>query len=305
MGMAPQDEESKEAVQLYGSLTGSGGNNIGKPPRQENYFDMWKSAFCPQFTCFSFTFIIFAINTVMYLLTLFATWFGSGELNRFVFLGPDLKTLHAWGALDAYEIRYNWQVWRLFTSLLLSTGFTTWGISSVALLVIGFMAESPKMSAVKMGIFYMLVGTLANLFSVSVDFDCSVGNLPAIMGIVAGMLGSVAINWNALAGAGMLRICLIFMMAFLIVILLLLTANSQLAGLQWESVSIAGMGGGCMVGIGLGMMLFPYALQRPSPYVKMIRKIGFGLTFLYSVILIPVFWLSVEPSPTKWSVPFF
>ena len=33
MGMAPQDEESKEAAQLYGQLTGSGGNNIGKPPR--------------------------------------------------------------------------------------------------------------------------------------------------------------------------------------------------------------------------------------------------------------------------------
>ena len=45
------------------------------------------------------------------------------SLNQYVFLGPDLHTLHKWGALDAYEIRYNWQVWRLFTSLLLSTGF--------------------------------------------------------------------------------------------------------------------------------------------------------------------------------------
>jgi len=47
MGMAPQDEESKEAVQMFGSLTGSGGNSIGKPPRKENYWDMWKSTFCP------------------------------------------------------------------------------------------------------------------------------------------------------------------------------------------------------------------------------------------------------------------
>lgn len=60
-----------------------------------------------------------------------------------------------------------------------------------------------------------------------------------------------------------------------------------------------------MAGIGLGMMLFPYALQRQSPYVKMIRKIGFALTFVYIAIMLPVFWLSVEPTPTKYSVPYF
>ena len=106
--MDAADEESKEAVQMYGQLTGSGGNNIGKHPRQENYWDMWKSTFCPQFSYFSFTFIIFAINTLMYLLSLLMTTQGDKSLNQYVFLGPDLHTLHKWGALDAYEIRYNW-----------------------------------------------------------------------------------------------------------------------------------------------------------------------------------------------------
>ena len=46
MGMAPMDEEAKQAAGLYGGLTGGGGN-IGKPPRKENYWDMWKSTFCP------------------------------------------------------------------------------------------------------------------------------------------------------------------------------------------------------------------------------------------------------------------
>ena len=59
----------------------------------------------------------------MYLLSLLMTTQADKSLNQYVFLGPDLHTLHKWGALDAYEIRYNWQVWRLFTSLLLSTGF--------------------------------------------------------------------------------------------------------------------------------------------------------------------------------------
>ena len=32
-GMAPMDEESVQAMSMYGSLVGMGGNNIGKAPR--------------------------------------------------------------------------------------------------------------------------------------------------------------------------------------------------------------------------------------------------------------------------------
>lgn len=49
--------------------------------------------------------------------------------------------------------------------------------------------------------------------------------MSAIMGIVAGMLGTVIVNWKALSGAGYLRICLIFMMVMIMVILLMLSAN--------------------------------------------------------------------------------
>lgn len=95
------------------------------------------------------------------------------------------------------------------------------------------MAESKKMSPVKMAIFYFLAGILGNLFSAAVNFDPSVGNMAAVMGLVSGMLGSIIVNWKALAGAGMLRICLIFMMVFLIVILLILSANKPAAGIEW------------------------------------------------------------------------
>ena len=153
---------------MYGGLTGGGGN-IGKTPREENYWDMWKSTFCPQFTIVSFTFMIWVLNTICYIGTLIMTWVKNDrDLNYYVFLGPDLRVLHTWGALDAYEIRYNYQIWRLFTSLLLSTGFSTYCISSGALMVLGFMVENPKMSASRMALFYFTCGILGNLFSVCV-----------------------------------------------------------------------------------------------------------------------------------------
>ena len=56
-----------------------------------------------------------------------------------------------------------------------------------------------------------------------------------------------------------------------------------------------------MAGLGLGMMLMPHALQRNTSYVKMIRKIGFGMTLIYAAILFPVFFCSVEPYRTRWA----
>ena len=112
-----------------------------------------------------------------------------------------------------------------------------------------------------MAALYFGTGITANLFAAIVSSEISVGNMGSIMGLVAGMLGSVIVNWKALAGAGYLRICLIFMMVFLMVILLLLSANKPSPSWRgdWEAISLAGEGGGMMAGIGFGMMLMPYS----------------------------------------------
>jgi len=68
---------------------------------------MWKTTFCPQFKPLSFTFLFWVMMTVVYVLTLIMMISPNKELNKLTFLGPDLETLHKWGALDAYEIRYN------------------------------------------------------------------------------------------------------------------------------------------------------------------------------------------------------
>ena len=195
----------------------------GKHPREESYWDMWKSTFCPQFNMVSFTFLVWVINTAAYLFTLCMMISPEKELNYRVFLGPDPKTLHAWGALDSWEIQNNYQIWRLFTSLLLSLGFSTYCISSVALLILGFIVENPRMSPTRMAIFYFGSGILANLFSVCVQFEVSVGPMPAIMALSSGLLSSIAVNWKVLESAGMMRICLIFMSLFIFAILMILS----------------------------------------------------------------------------------
>jgi len=80
-GMAPMDEESKQAMGMFGGLTGSGGNSIGKPPREESYWDMWKSTFCPKFTPWSFTFLMWVALTAVYVAMLFMTVQPRYELN--------------------------------------------------------------------------------------------------------------------------------------------------------------------------------------------------------------------------------
>lgn len=93
MGMAPADPESQQAAALFGGLAGgSGGETDRKAPRNENYWDMWKSVFCPNFTPFSFTFLIWIINTGLYGFLLISTGVGGEyKLNPLVFLGPDLR----------------------------------------------------------------------------------------------------------------------------------------------------------------------------------------------------------------------
>ena len=172
-------------------------------------------------------------------------------------------------------------------------------ISSGALLVIGFMVENPKMSAARMAVFYFLAGILGNLFCICVESELSVGSMPAVMALVSGMLGSVIVNWKALHGVGMMRVCIIFMVVMLFVVILLISAQPDAIPHIFKGVSMTAEAGGFMSGIGLGMMMMPYALQRPSPYVKMVRKIGFVLTLIYCAILIPVFFCVVEPS-LRW-----
>ena len=117
-------------------------------------------------------------------------------------------------------------MWRLFTTLFLSVGFSNYAIASVALLIIGFMVESSRVGIVRMALFYFIAGGVASIFSALVSSDLSCGNFSSIMALVSGMLALVIRNWKALHGAGPMRICLIFIIVIIFVIFLIMTAST-------------------------------------------------------------------------------
>ena len=73
-----------------------------------------------------------------------------------------------------------------------------------------------------MAIFYFAAGFMGNLFAGCVESELSAGNNPAVMAISGGLASMVIINWKHLEGAGMLRICLMFMTVILFIFMLIL-----------------------------------------------------------------------------------
>jgi hypothetical protein len=54
---------------MFGIL-GAQPTTNGKPPREYHFGDFWTTSFCPNFNMFSFPFIIWVINTIVYIATL-------------------------------------------------------------------------------------------------------------------------------------------------------------------------------------------------------------------------------------------
>ena len=58
-----------------------------KAPRDYNFWDFWKYTFCPNFTVFAFPFVIWVINTALYIATLIGAGVKGYPLDDRVFLG--------------------------------------------------------------------------------------------------------------------------------------------------------------------------------------------------------------------------
>ena len=227
-----------------------------------------------------------------------SSFMGDYALNDRIFLGPDLRLLDKWGCLNQYKIHNDYQVWRLFTSLFLSTGFQTWGTNSVILLILGFMVENKKVSVIRMAIIYFSIGILTNFFTTMCEKPLSCGINGVLSGLAFALLAMVAINWKPLGSVanGMFRFFFIFtpIIFFIFVLMTSLTADADSEG-YFKQQSVVAVGGGIIQGMCMGMMLMPFGPDRPSPAVGTIRKAGALILLVELIVIIPVFIWAIEP----------
>jgi len=76
----------------------------GKRAMNENFWDMWKFTFCPQFKWMSFTFFMVNLNLLVWIITLVFSGINYGGMNQLVFLGPSPKLLDKFGAKNPYQM---------------------------------------------------------------------------------------------------------------------------------------------------------------------------------------------------------
>jgi len=78
-----------------------------KAPRDYNFCDFWTATFCPNFSMLAFPFVIWLINTVLYIATLIGARVKLYGLDDRVFLGVKPEFLNNLQANNPWEVRYN------------------------------------------------------------------------------------------------------------------------------------------------------------------------------------------------------
>lgn len=141
------------------------------------------------------------INTLIYLAILISIPIFSGtNLYLTEFLGPDPAYLNKLQAMNPYEVRFNLQLWRPFSSLFLTSGFRQYAFSTAYMLVFGFMLQASKIKFIPMLAFYLICGASGNMFGAVCNSSGSlfVGAQPACYAMFSGLLACFIVNWKAL-----------------------------------------------------------------------------------------------------------
>jgi len=245
--------------------------------------------------------------TIMYILSLcfspnYESVLAPPGLNYYVFLGPNLKLLEAWGCKDQQKMLINHQFWRLFTAMFLSVGFQQYVFNSIALILIGFMLEATKPGFVPMLIITLGSGISGTFFGSVCDFKLAVGVDIAYFGYTGALLAAVIVNWKALEPIGMMRLCFVMMTVFLFMILLLFTAPSALhstgvlTSTYWTYYDFYGHFGSFLTGLFLGLIVIRRCRQvgrlQEKSYEKMCFYAGIAGCLVYLIVMLPI-WFTV------------
>lgn len=199
-GGGPPRGDQENPQGMFGILTGNPGGDT-KRPREYQPWDFWTTTFCPNFELMSFPCIMWLIITVIFLATLISCAFlPNANLNSYLFLGVNPAFLNTLQAMNPYEVRYNYQLWRPFTSLLLTPSLQQWGYSTAYLLIFGCMLHATKMSFVRMCAFWFICGGIGNWFGSVCNSEgpLTVGSNPGNFALWGGVIACFIVNWKKL-----------------------------------------------------------------------------------------------------------
>ena len=182
-------------------------------------------------------------------------------------------------------------VYRYVTPAFISTGFSQYATNCFTVMLVGFMFEASKMGIKKMLIFFLVTQIGAMVFSILCESE-STGYITAgpscfVFAQLGGLISLIVVNWQALEQAGPLRICLIFMIVFILMIMLLISAGSKIA-IGFYSGDIFGNLGGFLIGLFFGMAMVPAVRQQAryaGSYEKLVTKVGLGLSFFFYALM--------------------
>lgn len=272
-----------------------------KPPREYHFGDFWTSTFCPNFNMFSFPFVIWMVNTIVYIGSLIALGFLSApKMYDFEFLGADPTYMNTLQAMNPFEVRFNYQLWRPFTALFLTSGFQQYCYSTAYLLVFGFMFKATTIKFLPNLIFYLICGAVGNLFGAVCDRNGAlfVGCQPGCYAMFAGVTACFIVNWKAMDQISQARCPLIFAFVMLTLLLLLNSSNATLNTNAYHIKSAYADWGGWICGMGLGLVMMPRARVQAGyvgSYEKLCMKMGAVFIIVYWAILFSCYWTVYMP----------
>ena len=196
------------------------GDGVAKDPRDENYWDMWKTTFCPDFTMCSFTFLMLVVQLIFFIITLIHTVnYTEKGLNSTFFLGIQPYSLQVFGMRMPYYMKKG-QIWRFITPLVLNYGATTMFLNLVLTTVIGFILEA-NLGSLRMLVFYLIAGMGGTLFGTVGSPKYAAGPEPALIGMCAALIGWFMFYWESFENRcdfGQ-RICMFLLLTILVIFL--------------------------------------------------------------------------------------
>ena len=278
-----------------------------KNPREETYWDMWKTQFCPGFSMCSFTFLIIILQLIFFVILVVHTKRMESGLNDAFFLGIQPYTLQVFGMRMPYYMKEG-QIWRFVMPLLLNYGATTLFVNIVLQTVVGFVLEE-NLGSLRMMVFYLIAGIGGTLFATCGTPLYAAGPEPAMFGLVAGLLGWFMFYWDSFEDRcdfGQ-RICCFLMMVLVVVVLIYVMIMQQMPYALYGKAHKFAMPdtyaalGGFIYGLTAVLWLLPSdgsgsKCQKASFWIGLLANVGL------TVILVIVF-ISSEPTKLWYADP--